>query len=63
MVGILYEWTSVIYEKYKNLLNDGMLKKLGIVNNSYKKFDKIALKSVILEIWLRDVFRKQIKCN
>ena len=57
------DWTSVIYEKYKNLLNDGMLKKLGIVNNSYKKFDKIALKSVILEIWLRDVFRKQIKCN
>ena len=57
------DWTSIIYDKYKNLLNDGMLKKLGIVNKNYKNFDKIALKSIILEIWLRDVFKKKILCN
>ena len=52
------EWTNIIYNKYKNLLNSGILKKLGIINNGFKQFDKIALKSIILEIWLRDVFKK-----
>ena len=50
-------WTSLIYEKYKDLLKNGYLVKLGIMNSNFKNFSGIKLKVIILELWLRDTMR------
>jgi len=51
-------WSNLIFKKYENFLANSILKKIKIVNSNFNNYGYIKLKFVILEIFLRDLYKK-----
>lgn len=51
-------WSNLIFKKYQRFLKNSILKKLKIVDYKFDSYGYLKIKFIILEIWLRDFYRK-----
>jgi hypothetical protein len=51
-------WSNLIFKKYESFLANSILKKIKIVDSNFNSYGYIKLKFIILEIWLRDLYKK-----